>query len=142
MFRFGKHRKDERPGEKMDRKGSNKWRTEETQVSDEETMKMRMEQERIQAKTRELRERQARERDYAEILDLRPPGRGFEEEHPYAGVTPLNSSVDSGHSRPQSPRDDYPPHQQPHLHHQHQHSDSPYTQGGKARGERPPSADR
>eukprot|EP00064_Thunnus_orientalis_P024474 superscaffoldBa00010546_g24769 len=42
---FGKHRKDERPGEKMDRKGSSKWRPEETQVSEEETMKMRMEQE-------------------------------------------------------------------------------------------------
>ncbi|TNM98138.1 hypothetical protein fugu_014384 [Takifugu bimaculatus] len=46
MFRFGKHRKDERPGDKMDRKGSSKWRPEETQASEEETMKMRMEQER------------------------------------------------------------------------------------------------
>ncbi|XP_028449604.1 par-3 family cell polarity regulator alpha, b isoform X8 [Perca flavescens] len=45
MFRFGKHRKDERPGEKLDRKGSSKWRVDETQVSDEEMMKMRMEQE-------------------------------------------------------------------------------------------------
>ncbi|KAM9845122.1 par-3 family cell polarity regulator alpha, b isoform 2-T2 [Aulostomus maculatus] len=45
MFRFGKHRKDERPGEKVDRKGSSKWRAEETQASEEETMKMRMEQE-------------------------------------------------------------------------------------------------
>lgn len=44
--RFGKHRKDERPGEKIDRKGSSKWRPEETQVSEEETMRMRMEQER------------------------------------------------------------------------------------------------
>uniref|UniRef100_A0A8C3APT0 Par-3 family cell polarity regulator alpha, b n=1 Tax=Cyclopterus lumpus TaxID=8103 RepID=A0A8C3APT0_CYCLU len=137
MFRFGKHRKDERPGEKMDRKGSSKWRSEETQVSDEETRKMRMEQERIQAKTRELRERQARERDYAEILDVgRSPERASEEEHPYAGINPLNSSVDSGHSRPHSPRDDYH-----HLHPHHQHSDSLYTQVGKARNERPPSAD-
>ncbi|XP_074508423.1 par-3 family cell polarity regulator alpha, b isoform X5 [Sebastes fasciatus] len=139
MFRFGKHRKDERPGEKMDRKGSSKWRSEETQVSDEETMKMRMEQERIQAKTRELRERQARERDYAEILDIsRTPERSSEEEHPYAGINPLNSSVDSGHSRPHSPRDDYP---HIHPHHQHQHSDSLYTQVSKARNDRPPSAD-
>uniref|UniRef100_A0A8D0A7G2 Par-3 family cell polarity regulator alpha, b n=1 Tax=Sander lucioperca TaxID=283035 RepID=A0A8D0A7G2_SANLU len=116
MFRFGKHRKDERPGEKLDRKGSSKWRVDETQVSDEEMMKMRMEQERIQAKTRELRERQARERDYAEILDIsRTPERGSEEEHPYAGINPLNSSVDSGHSRPHSPRDDYP-HIHPHHH--------------------------
>uniref|UniRef100_A0A8C3APS1 Par-3 family cell polarity regulator alpha, b n=1 Tax=Cyclopterus lumpus TaxID=8103 RepID=A0A8C3APS1_CYCLU len=92
---------------------------------------------RIQAKTRELRERQARERDYAEILDVgRSPERASEEEHPYAGINPLNSSVDSGHSRPHSPRDDYH-----HLHPHHQHSDSLYTQVGKARNERPPSAD-
>ncbi|XP_038573242.1 par-3 family cell polarity regulator alpha, b isoform X8 [Micropterus salmoides] len=136
MFRFGKHRKDERQGEKMDRKGSSKWKLEETQVSEEETMKMRMEQERIQAKTRELRERQARERDYAEILDIsRTPERSSEEEHTYAGINPLNSSVDSGHSRPHSPRDDYP-----HIH-PHQHSDSLYTQVSKARNDRPPSAD-
>uniref|UniRef100_A0A668A416 Par-3 family cell polarity regulator alpha, b n=1 Tax=Myripristis murdjan TaxID=586833 RepID=A0A668A416_9TELE len=109
MFRFGKHRKDERPGEKMERKGSSKWRPEETQASEEETLKMRLEQERIQAKTRELRERQARERDYAEILDMSRtlPGAS-EDEHPYAGIAPLDSSVDSGHSRPHSPRDDYP----------------------------------
>uniref|UniRef100_A0A3Q2Y7K5 Par-3 family cell polarity regulator alpha, b n=1 Tax=Hippocampus comes TaxID=109280 RepID=A0A3Q2Y7K5_HIPCM len=94
MFRFGKHRKDDR----MDRKGSSKWRTEETQVSDEETLKMRMEQERIQAKTRELRERQARERDYAEILDAgRSPERSSEDEHLYAGVSPLNNG---GHGSP------------------------------------------
>uniref|UniRef100_A0A3Q3WDB8 PDZ domain-containing protein n=1 Tax=Mola mola TaxID=94237 RepID=A0A3Q3WDB8_MOLML len=137
MFRFGKHRKDERPGEKIDRKGSSKWRLEETQVSEEETMKMRMEQERIQAKTRELRERQARERDYAEILDIsRSPERVSEEEHTYTGLNPLNSSVDSGHSRPHSPRDEYP-----HLHPQHQHSDSHYTQVSKGRNDRPPSAD-
>uniref|UniRef100_A0A3Q1I9A8 PDZ domain-containing protein n=1 Tax=Anabas testudineus TaxID=64144 RepID=A0A3Q1I9A8_ANATE len=94
---------------------------------------------RIQAKTRELRERQARERDYAEILDInRTPERSSEEEHPYAGINPLNSSVDSGHSRPHSPREDYP-----HIHplHQHQHSDSLYTQVSKARNDRPPSAD-
>lgn len=93
----------------------------------------------IQAKTRELRERQARERDYAEILDIsRTPERSSEEEHPYAGINALNSSVDSGHSRPHSPRDDYP---HIHAHHQHQHSDSLYTQVSKARADRPPSAD-
>lgn len=90
---------------------------------------------RIQAKTRELRERQARERDYAEILDIsRTPDRSEEEEHPYAGINPLNSSVDSGHSRPHSPRDGYP--------HLHPHSESLYTQVSKARSDRPPSADR
>ncbi|XP_054623393.1 partitioning defective 3 homolog isoform X3 [Dunckerocampus dactyliophorus] len=132
MFRFGKHRKDERLGDRMDRKGSSKWRSEEAQVSDEETLKMRMEQERIQAKTRELRERQARERDYAEILDVsRSPDRSSEEEHSYAGMSPLNNG---GHSRPHSLRGEYP-------HVQHQHSDSLYTQVSKTRSERPPSAD-
>uniref|UniRef100_A0AAQ5Z870 PDZ domain-containing protein n=1 Tax=Amphiprion ocellaris TaxID=80972 RepID=A0AAQ5Z870_AMPOC len=94
---------------------------------------------RIQAKTRELRERQARERDYAEILDIsRTPERSSEEDHPYAGINALNSSVDSGHSRPHSPRDDLP---HIHPHHQHQHSDTLYTQVSKARNDRPPSAD-
>uniref|UniRef100_A0A8C6LV52 Par-3 family cell polarity regulator n=1 Tax=Nothobranchius furzeri TaxID=105023 RepID=A0A8C6LV52_NOTFU len=118
MFRFGKNRKDERPGEKMDRKGSSKWRPEEMQVSEEDTLKMRMEQERIQAKTRELRERQARERDYAEILDVsQTPERSSEEDHSYSGLNPLNSS------------------------HQRQHSDSVYIQISKARNDRPPSTD-
>ena len=93
---------------------------------------------RIQAKTRELRERQARERDYAEILDIsRTLDRSSEEDRAYAGVNPLNISMDSGHSRPHSPRDDYP-----HIHHQHQHSDTLYTQISKVRNDRPPSADR
>ncbi|XP_008432115.1 par-3 family cell polarity regulator alpha, b isoform X3 [Poecilia reticulata] len=135
MFRFGKYRKDERPAEKLDRKGSSKWRSEESQVSDEETMKMRMEQERIQAKTRELRERQARERDYAEILDVsRPLDRSSEEDHTYSGVNPLN--MDSSHSRAHSPRDEYS-----HVHHQHQHSDSLYSPVSRTRNDRPPSTD-
>ncbi|XP_055723041.1 partitioning defective 3 homolog isoform X4 [Salvelinus fontinalis] len=121
MFRFGKHRKD---GEKLERKG----RLEELQASEEETLRMKLEQERIQAKTRELRERQARERDYAEILDV---NLSRDEEHPYAGIGPLDTSLDSGHSRPQSPRDNH--HQDPSL----------YTQVGKTRNAngRPPSAD-
>uniref|UniRef100_A0A674BNA5 Par-3 family cell polarity regulator alpha, b n=1 Tax=Salmo trutta TaxID=8032 RepID=A0A674BNA5_SALTR len=97
MFRFGKHRKD---GEKLERKG----RLEELQASEEETLRMKLEQERIQAKTRELRERQARERDYAEILDV---NLSRDDEHPYAGIGPLDTSLDSGHSRPQSPRDNH-----------------------------------
>uniref|UniRef100_A0A8C6NUU8 Par-3 family cell polarity regulator n=1 Tax=Nothobranchius furzeri TaxID=105023 RepID=A0A8C6NUU8_NOTFU len=92
---------------------------------------------RIQAKTRELRERQARERDYAEILDVsQTPERSSEEDHSYSGLNPLNSSVDSGHSQPHSPRDDYP-----HIQHQRQHSDSVYIQISKARNDRPPSTD-
>uniref|UniRef100_A0A674BNM6 Par-3 family cell polarity regulator alpha, b n=1 Tax=Salmo trutta TaxID=8032 RepID=A0A674BNM6_SALTR len=84
---------------------------------------------RIQAKTRELRERQARERDYAEILDV---NLSRDDEHPYAGIGPLDTSLDSGHSRPQSPRDN------------HHRDSSMYTQVGKTRNAngRPPSADR
>ncbi|KAJ8396088.1 hypothetical protein AAFF_G00021610 [Aldrovandia affinis] len=120
MFRFGKHRKDERLGEKMERKGSSKSKMEDTQASEEETLRMRLEQERIQAKTRELRERQARERDYAEILDVGRP-LGSEEEHTYAGIGPYDPS--------RSPRDDA------------QSLDTLYTQVNKSRNGRPPSAD-
>ncbi|XP_063062515.1 partitioning defective 3 homolog isoform X2 [Engraulis encrasicolus] len=121
MFRFGKHRKDGGPEGKMERKGSSKSKGDDTQVSEEETMRMRSEQERIQAKTRELRERQARERDYAEIQDIvvgvggQPPhsNSSLEEEHPYAGIGPFDPSLD-------------PHHQQ----HQHQRSQSPYSTTG------------
>uniref|UniRef100_A0A8C1U1R3 Par-3 family cell polarity regulator n=1 Tax=Cyprinus carpio TaxID=7962 RepID=A0A8C1U1R3_CYPCA len=94
MFRFGKNRKDERQGDKMERKGSSKSKMEETQASEEEMQKMKLEKERIQAKTRELRERQARERDYAEIQDI---NRNFssDEEHTYAGIGSLDSSLNS-----------------------------------------------
>ncbi|KAI5106553.1 partitioning defective 3-like, partial [Silurus meridionalis] len=109
MFRFGKHRKDERTGEKMERKGSGKNKMDDVQATEEEMQRMRLERERIQAKTRELRERQARERDYAEIQDVT---RAFnsDEEHPYAGIGSLDSSMDSSQSlnqdqRPHSPRD-------------------------------------
>uniref|UniRef100_A0A8C5AEC8 Par-3 family cell polarity regulator n=1 Tax=Gadus morhua TaxID=8049 RepID=A0A8C5AEC8_GADMO len=110
MFRFGKNRKDERVGDKLERKGSAKWRTEESQASEEETQRMKLEQERIQQKKRELRERQARERDYAEILDVcRPLGGNHgnqeeAEEHPYAGIpSPPASDPPLG-----SPRLPYP----------------------------------
>uniref|UniRef100_A0A3B3CZT6 Par-3 family cell polarity regulator alpha, b n=1 Tax=Oryzias melastigma TaxID=30732 RepID=A0A3B3CZT6_ORYME len=77
----------------VDRKGSNKWKPEEMQASDEETMKMRLEQERIQAKTRELRERQARERDYAEILDTSRSPERPSDDHYSAAASPLHCSV-------------------------------------------------
>ncbi|CAL8293354.1 unnamed protein product [Lota lota] len=100
MFRFGKHRKDEPPGERMERKGSSKSRAGNGPASLYETVQMKLEQERIQAKTRELRERQAKEREYAEIQEVGGGGRGFssDEEHPYAGIGSLDSSVDSGHA--------------------------------------------
>uniref|UniRef100_A0A8C9V5S2 Par-3 family cell polarity regulator n=1 Tax=Scleropages formosus TaxID=113540 RepID=A0A8C9V5S2_SCLFO len=134
MFRFGKHRKDERPGDKIERKGSSKSKVDETQISEEEAQRMKLEQERIQAKMREIRERQARERDYAEIQDF---GRSFgsEEEHLYAGIGPFDSSPDSSHSpalpnRPRSPRED-------------EHTlETLYAQVNKSRnGHPPPSGD-
>uniref|UniRef100_A0A673C4U1 PDZ domain-containing protein n=1 Tax=Sphaeramia orbicularis TaxID=375764 RepID=A0A673C4U1_9TELE len=93
MFRFGKHRKDERPGDRMERKGSSKSKAEDMQASEEETLRMKLEQERIQAKTRELRERQAKEREYAEIQDVVSRTFSSDEEHTYAGIGSLDSSV-------------------------------------------------
>ncbi|XP_063159518.1 partitioning defective 3 homolog isoform X8 [Candoia aspera] len=60
---------------------------------------------RIQAKTREFRERQARERDYAEIQDLNRMF-GCDGDSMYAGISsysPINSSTIN--NRPQSPRE-------------------------------------
>ncbi|KAG5841655.1 hypothetical protein ANANG_G00168940 [Anguilla anguilla] len=105
MFRFGKHRKDERTGEKMERKGSSKGKAEDMQASDQEMLRMRLEQERIQAKTRELRERQARERDYAEILEV-GHALGPEEDH-----TPRDPAqpVDTLYSQVSKSRNGRPP---------------------------------
>uniref|UniRef100_A0A8C2PQA0 Par-3 family cell polarity regulator alpha, b n=1 Tax=Cyprinus carpio TaxID=7962 RepID=A0A8C2PQA0_CYPCA len=113
MFRFGKYRKDER----MD---GPKWKAEETHASEEETRRMRQEQERIQAKTREIRQRQARERDYAEIQDFSrstltslPP-----EEPPYAGIGLLEHG---GYHRIHTPPDS------PYTHKQNAHNGHPST---------------
>ncbi|KAK2858660.1 hypothetical protein Q5P01_003280 [Channa striata] len=107
MFRFGKHRRDEQAGDRMERKSSSKFKAEDMQPSVEETMQMRLEQERIQAKTRELRERQAKEREYAEIQDVVSHTFSSDEEHTYAGIGSLDSSVDSSNDHhyhlPQSP---------------------------------------
>ncbi|XP_067291080.1 partitioning defective 3 homolog isoform X2 [Pseudorasbora parva] len=136
MFRFGKNRKDERQGVKMERRGSSKSKMEETQATEEEMQRMRLEQERIQAKTRELRERQAKERDYAEIQDI---NRTFssDEEHTYAGIGSLSSSMDSSldlshnpsQERPQSPRNQPLP------------LEALYAQVNKPRNGRHPSTD-
>ncbi|XP_018122661.1 partitioning defective 3 homolog isoform X2 [Xenopus laevis] len=103
MFKFGKHRKDD----KIDHGGSWKMKAQEAHPSEDERMRMRQEQERIQAKTRELRERQAREKDYAEIQDYAKT-HGSLEESPYAGAG-LYDTCNSGtlhlNNRPQSPRD-------------------------------------
>ncbi|XP_065118254.1 par-3 family cell polarity regulator alpha, b isoform X2 [Paramisgurnus dabryanus] len=98
MFRFGKYRKDGVDG--------GKWKAEETHASEEETRQMRQEQERIQAKTREIRQRQARERDYAEIQDFSSSTLTSlpTEDPPYAGI----GSLEHGgyyriHTPPDSP---------------------------------------
>ncbi|XP_075602663.1 partitioning defective 3 homolog isoform X17 [Balearica regulorum gibbericeps] len=63
---------------------------------------------RIQAKTREFRERQARERDYAEIQDFNRMF-GCDADPMYAGIASYDSSSNSGtitlNTRPQSPRE-------------------------------------
>ncbi|XP_074049258.1 partitioning defective 3 homolog isoform X19 [Macrotis lagotis] len=102
MFRFGKHRKDD----KIEKSG--KIKVQEALTSEEERIRMKQEQERIQAKTREFRERQARERDYAEIHDFNRTLVG-EGDSSYAGMSSYETSMNSGamtfKTRPQSPRE-------------------------------------
>ncbi|XP_038611434.1 partitioning defective 3 homolog isoform X13 [Tachyglossus aculeatus] len=101
MFRFGKHRKDD----KIEKTG--KIKVQEALTSEEERIRMKQEQERIQAKTREFRERQARERDYAEIQDFNRTF-GCEDDSMYAGIPsydPTNSGTATLNTRPQSPRE-------------------------------------
>uniref|UniRef100_A0A673ZSQ9 Par-3 family cell polarity regulator n=1 Tax=Salmo trutta TaxID=8032 RepID=A0A673ZSQ9_SALTR len=140
MFRFGKHRN----GDKMEHKGPSKSKMEDTQASEEEMLRMKLEQERIQAKTREFRERQAsvaREREYAEILDINPNlnctfSSNEDEEHPYAGIGSLDGSSEDSRQEPlqgpQPPQDSVP--DQPDL-------EALYAQVNKPRNGHPPSAD-
>uniref|UniRef100_G3QRW1 Par-3 family cell polarity regulator n=1 Tax=Gorilla gorilla gorilla TaxID=9595 RepID=G3QRW1_GORGO len=97
MFRFGKHRKDD----KIEKTG--KIKIQESFTSEEERIRMKQEQERIQAKTREFRERQARERDYAEIQDFHRTF-GCDDELMYGGVSSYEGSM-ALNARPQSPRE-------------------------------------
>ncbi|KAM9308851.1 partitioning defective 3 homolog [Gastrophryne carolinensis] len=102
MFRFGKHRKDD----KIDHRGS--WKIKEAHPSEDDRMRMRQEQERIQAKTREIRERQAREKDYAEIQEY-SKNYVIPDDPCYAPTGQYDTIPNSGtlnlNSRPQSPRD-------------------------------------
>uniref|UniRef100_A0A8C6PG84 Par-3 family cell polarity regulator n=1 Tax=Nothobranchius furzeri TaxID=105023 RepID=A0A8C6PG84_NOTFU len=88
MFRFGKHKKEEDRRETKNSKSI----TEDFQASDKETHQMRLEQERIQAKTQELRDKLAKEREYAEIQDVISRTFSSDEEHTYAGIGSLGSS--------------------------------------------------
>ncbi|XP_077008198.1 partitioning defective 3 homolog isoform X6 [Tamandua tetradactyla] len=120
MFRFGKHRKDD----KIEKTG--KIKMQETLTSEEERIRMRHEQERIQAKTREFRERQARERDYAEIQDFHRTF-GCEDELMFGGLSSYEGSVPLN-TRPQSPREG-------------QMMDALYAQVKKPRNSKPSPAD-
>ncbi|XP_008566942.1 PREDICTED: partitioning defective 3 homolog isoform X3 [Galeopterus variegatus] len=97
MFRFGKHRKDD----KIEKTG--KIKIQESFTSEEERIRMKQEQERIQAKTREFRERQARERDYAEIQDFHRTF-GCDDDLMYGGVSSFEGTM-ALNTRPQSPRE-------------------------------------
>nr|XP_033494840.1 partitioning defective 3 homolog isoform X1 [Epinephelus lanceolatus] len=146
MFRFGKHRRDERPGDRMERKGSSKSKAEDTQASEEETLRMRLEQERIQAKMRELRERQAKEREYAEIQDVVGGTFSSDEEHTYAGIGSLDSSVDSSSTDPYShhyhlPQSPQSPHPPLNLQNNGPPLEALYAQVNKPRNGRPAASD-
>ncbi|XP_020846103.1 partitioning defective 3 homolog isoform X13 [Phascolarctos cinereus] len=125
MFRFGKHRKDD----KIEKSG--KIKVQEALTSEEERIRMKQEQERIQAKTREFRERQARERDYAEIHDFNRT-LGGEGDSSYAGMSSYETSMNSGamtfNARPQSPREG-------------QITDGLYAQVKKPRNSKPSTVD-
>lgn len=85
---------------------------------------------RIQAKTREIREKQARERDYSEI---REAGRAFRsEEEPGAsvGLGTLERSPEAGQRRLQAPKEDLQP------------LEVLYTHVALSRNGPPPSTDR
>ncbi|XP_045146093.1 partitioning defective 3 homolog [Echinops telfairi] len=97
MFRFGKHRKDD----KIEKTG--KIKMQEALTSEEERIRMKQEQARIQAKTREFRERQARERDYAEIQDFHRTF-GCEDDLLFGGMSSYEGSL-ALNARPQSPRE-------------------------------------
>ncbi|XP_054550984.1 partitioning defective 3 homolog isoform X7 [Talpa occidentalis] len=97
MFRFGKHRKDD----KIEKTG--KIKMQESFTSEEERIRMKQEQERIQAKTREFRERQARERDYAEIQEFHRTF-GCDDELMYRGISSYEGSM-ALNARPQSPKE-------------------------------------
>ncbi|XP_015424106.1 PREDICTED: partitioning defective 3 homolog isoform X10 [Myotis davidii] len=82
---------------------------------------------RIQAKTREFRERQARERDYAEIQDYHRT-LGCDDELMYGGISSYEGSM-ALNARPQSPREG-------HM------MDAVYAQVKKSRNSKPSLVDR
>ncbi|XP_045867645.1 partitioning defective 3 homolog isoform X16 [Meles meles] len=120
MFRFGKHRKDD----KIEKTG--KIKIQDSLTSEDERIRMKQEQERIQAKTREFRERQARERDYAEIQDFHRT-LGCNDELMYGGMSSYEASM-ALNARPQSPREG-------HM------MDALYAQVKKPRNSKPSSVD-
>ncbi|XP_066441898.1 partitioning defective 3 homolog isoform X2 [Eleutherodactylus coqui] len=127
MFRFGKHRKDD----KIEHRGSWKMKMQEAHPSEDDRLRMRQEQERIQAKTRELRERQAREKDYAEIQEY-SKAYGGPEDPAYTSTGHYDTVASSGtlsmNSRPQSPRDG-------------KQMEALYAQVKKPRNSKPPPVD-
>ncbi|XP_061522324.1 partitioning defective 3 homolog isoform X2 [Phycodurus eques] len=149
MFRFGKHRSNDQPADRVERRASSKSQAEDVHASDEETQRMRLEQERIQAKMRELREKQAKEREYAEIQDIISHSTlSSDEEHTYAGIGSWDSPVDSSTIEPYSTHHQYhlpQGHQGPHPSSNPPNNNPPlealYAQVNKPRNGRPTSSD-
>lgn len=96
----------------------------------------------------ELRERQAKEREYAEIQDF-VSGATFssDEDHTYAGIGSFDSSVDDGSLDPYSTHHYHLPQTPPSPPAPHSSSSSPpleplYAQVNKPRNGRPAPVDR
>ncbi|XP_061660645.1 partitioning defective 3 homolog isoform X2 [Syngnathoides biaculeatus] len=149
MFRFGKHRSNDQPTDRVERRASSKSKAEDVHASDEETQRMRLEQERIQAKMRELREKQAKEREYAEIQDIIGHSNlSSDEEHTYAGIGCWDSSVDSGtidpygiHHQYHLPQGPQSPPPSSNLQNNNPPLEALYAQVNKPRNGRPASSD-
>uniref|UniRef100_A0A3B3CMX1 Par-3 family cell polarity regulator n=1 Tax=Oryzias melastigma TaxID=30732 RepID=A0A3B3CMX1_ORYME len=149
MFRFGKQRKGE---DQIERRSSSKSKTGE--ASEEETLQMKIERERIQAKTEEFREKQVKDREYAEIQDVISRTFSSDEEHTYAGIGSLGSSMDGSSSDayshpyhlPQNPQGPPPPPPPPpatlNLDSNGPPLEALYAQVNKARNGHPPAPER
>ncbi|XP_072432219.1 partitioning defective 3 homolog isoform X6 [Chiloscyllium punctatum] len=91
MFRFGKYRKEEKGG-KLDRKGSNKGKVEETLPSEDERTRMRQEQERLAPSNHDRIQKLRNEFQQAKQEELEDRRRTYSFEQPWPSSGPYAQS--------------------------------------------------